>query len=75
MPALAKGDAPVLLRAAHTIKGSSGNFGATHFAKLAQGIETDAKAANFPAAAAAVPGLKAEYARVTAALTKIAGGT
>ena len=71
----ASGDAPGLMRAAHTIKGSSGNFGASRLAKLAQEIETHAKAANLPAAAAVVPEFKAEYAKVAAALTQISRGT
>jgi len=73
--ALAGNDGPLLIRAAHTIKGSSGNFGATGLARLAQEIEAHGKTGSFAAAAAALPGFKAEYARVNAALTALAGGT
>jgi HPt (histidine-containing phosphotransfer) domain-containing protein len=70
--ALVRGDAPALMRAAHTIKGSSSNFGATRFAQLAQEIERLAKAANCPAAAPLLPELKSEYALVVQALKEIA---
>ena len=73
--ALAKGDAAIVVRAAHTIKGSSGNFGASALAKLAQEIESQGKAGNLPAAAVALPAFKAEFARVNTALTAIASGT
>ena len=73
--ALAKSDGTLLTRAAHSIKGSSGNFGASTLAKLAQEIEGHGKTGNFAAAAAALPGFKAEFARVKEALTKLAGGT
>ncbi|MDB6115075.1 MAG: Hpt domain protein [Lacunisphaera sp.] len=72
---LAKGDTAAAMRAAHTIKGSSGNFGASRLAKLAQEVEAHAKAGNLPAATAAVPAFKAEYAKVAAALTQISQGT
>jgi HPt (histidine-containing phosphotransfer) domain-containing protein len=72
--ALTKSDGPMLVRAAHTIKGSSGNFGAAQFARLALDIEAHGKAGNFAAAAAVVPGLTAEFARVRAALRQLTGG-
>lgn len=72
--ALTKSDGPTLVRAAHTIKGSSGNFGATHLARLALDIEAHGKAGDLAAAAAAVPALKAEYARVREALRQLTGG-
>jgi len=73
--ALARQDAPTVTRAAHTIKGSSSNFGARELARLALEIELSGKAANLAAAAAAAPGLKAEYQRVAEALTQISSGT
>lgn len=73
--ALGQSDGTLLTRAAHSIKGSSGNFGAATLAKLAQEIEGHGKTGNFAAAAAALPGFKAEFARVKEALTKLAGGT
>jgi len=73
--ALAKRDGQLLVRAAHTIKGSSGNFGATTLARLAQEIEACGKSANFAGAVAALPAFKAEYVRVNAALSQLAAGT
>ena len=73
--ALVQQDAPAVTRAAHTLKGSSSNFGAGQLTQLAQAIEAYGKAANLSAAAAAVPELKAEYARVAQTLTLIAAGT
>jgi HPt (histidine-containing phosphotransfer) domain-containing protein len=73
--ALAKGDAPALMRAAHSIKGSSSNFGATKFAHLAHAIELHAKAANCTAATPVLPALKSEYALVAQALKQIINGT
>jgi len=73
--ALASQDAAKVTRAAHTIKGSSGNFGAAEFARLAYGIEMHGKANELASATVALPGLKAEYARVAEALNKLAGGT
>ncbi|MDI1251155.1 MAG: Hpt domain-containing protein [Lacunisphaera sp.] len=72
--ALAHNDGPTLIRAAHTIKGSSGNFGAARFARLALDIEAHGKAGDLTAAAAIVPGLKAEFAQVRAALLLLTGG-
>jgi HPt (histidine-containing phosphotransfer) domain-containing protein len=72
--ALARQDAATATRAAHTIKGSSSNFGATLFAQLALAIEAHSKAGDLAAATAALPGLKAEFARVHEALNKLADG-
>ena len=73
--ALASGDAPTFTRAAHTIKGSSSNFGAGRVSKLAQEIELQGKSGNLTAAAGACDGLKAEYGLVAQALTQIVRGT
>jgi HPt (histidine-containing phosphotransfer) domain-containing protein len=69
--ALARGDANTLVRAAHTIKGSSGNFGARTFARLAWEIESHAKTSNFTAAAEIFPAFKNEYAKVVGALEEL----
>jgi len=66
--ALAAQDAALLTRAAHTIKGSCSNFGATDLAHLALEMEKQGKAADFPGAAGALPALQAEFTRVHAAL-------
>jgi HPt (histidine-containing phosphotransfer) domain-containing protein len=71
--ALARQDTTLVVRSAHTIKGSSGNFGAVEFARLAQQIEAHGKANNLAAAAAALPEFKARYAEVVAALQQLAG--
>ncbi|SDS52910.1 Hpt domain-containing protein [Opitutus sp. GAS368] len=71
--ALAKADASLVIRAAHSIKGSSGNFGAQEFARIAQEIESHAKANNLAAASAALPELKLHFARVVEALKQLAG--
>lgn len=72
--ALAQQDGPTLIRAAHTIKGSSGNFGATQLARLALEVESHGKAGRLADAAAALPRLKEEFARVAAALRELAAG-
>ena len=66
--ALATQDAALLIRAAHTIKGSCSNFGAAHLASLALEMEKQGKAAAFADASAAVPALLAEFGRVREAL-------
>jgi HPt (histidine-containing phosphotransfer) domain-containing protein len=66
--ALAKQDAVLLTRAAHTIKGSSSNFGAAGLVKVALEMEHQGKKADFAGATAALPGLKAEFALVAEAL-------
>ena len=71
--ALARQDAAVMTRAAHTIKGSSGNFGAEQFARLAKDIESAGKAGNIPAAAALIPELERQFEKVAAALKQLAG--
>ena len=73
--ALAKGDAHAMMCAAHTIKGSSSNFGATRLAHLAQEIEFHGKAGNCGPVPSLLPGLKAEFAVVVQALKQIGGGT
>ncbi len=69
---ISEGDANTLMRAAHTIKGSAGNFGARNFVRLAMEIEHHAKASNLTAASALLPALKSEYERVDQALKQIA---
>ena len=71
--ALARQDAASLVRPAHSIKGSSGNFGAHRFAKLAEDIEQQGKAGDLAAAVATYPTLQSEYARVTEVLNRVAG--
>jgi histidine phosphotransfer protein HptB len=68
--ALASGDAAIVTRSAHSIKGSSSNFGALRLSYLAHQIELQGKAANL--VAVNVAELKGEYTRVAEALTRIA---
>jgi HPt (histidine-containing phosphotransfer) domain-containing protein len=65
--ALAAGDGVTVSRLAHSIKGSSGNFGANHLAQLAHELELAAPLGG--ATVANVKALQAEYGRVAAALT------
>lgn len=69
--ALARGDAVVATRAAHTIKGSSSNFGATRLAHQAQLIEAQCKAGDCASALPLVPALKSELLRVTGELKRL----
>lgn len=71
--ALARQDATIVVRAAHTIKGSSGNFGAEDFASLAKQIESAGKANNLAAAAALMPEFKRRFDQVAVALKALAG--
>ncbi len=70
--ALASQDAPAFARAAHTIKGSSSNFGAGRLSKLALEIELQGKSGKLPASNESCVRLKAEYDLVAAALAPIA---
>jgi HPt (histidine-containing phosphotransfer) domain-containing protein len=63
--ALATADANLLLRAAHTIKGSCCHFGAAELMRVSQIIEAQGKASDFSGAVATVPALKAAYAAVS----------
>lgn len=66
--ALATKDAALLSRAAHTVKGSCGNFGAAALSKVALEMEHQGKAASFAAAEATFPTMRAEFALVADAL-------
>ncbi len=66
--ALARGDAPALQRAAHTLKGSSASLGATALAALCQEIETRARADTLTGAADLLTQAEGEFARVRDAL-------
>ncbi len=69
--ALNKKDIPVFTRAAHTIKGSSSNFGATKLTKLAHELEMQGKSDNLAESPASVAKLNLEYALVAETLLKI----
>jgi HPt (histidine-containing phosphotransfer) domain-containing protein len=66
--ALAARDSRTLTRAAHSIKGSAGNFGAERLSRVAQEIEAAAKENNFALAAEHAPALHREFAAAEALL-------
>lgn len=68
---LAAGDAVTLTRAAHSIKGSSGNFGAATLSGLAQSIEQAGKSASLGEVATLLPTLRDEFDRVRTALEQV----
>jgi len=72
--ALTTQDAAIVMRAAHSIKGSSGNFGANRLAQLAAEIEQQGKLGNLADSPGCCARLKADYALVAAALTRISQG-
>jgi HPt (histidine-containing phosphotransfer) domain-containing protein len=72
--ALASGDASVATRAAHTMKGSSGNFGAEALMQVAKEAELAAKAGDLAAASKLVPELKRRFEIVAVALKQVVAG-
>lgn len=66
--ALATQDAVLLTRAAHTIKGSCSNFGATQLKQISHEMEMQGKAGSFAEAAASLVTLRAEFALVAETL-------
>jgi len=66
--ALATGNVPLATRAAHSIKGSAGNFGASGLAAVALEMETAAKAGQLAAVAARQSALAQQFALVRDAL-------
>jgi CheY-like chemotaxis protein len=67
--ALAAGDAARLSGAAHSLKGSCGNFGAKHLAKLCDTLEHTAPGEGADAASGLLTSIEEEYRRVHAALS------
>lgn len=68
---LEQANAPLVMRAAHSIKGSAGNFGATTLANAAYEIEQAARVSNLAAAAAGRPRLLEQFERVRTALDAV----
>ena len=66
--AIATSDAPLLMRAAHTIKGSCSNFGAVELMRVSQIMESQGKVSDLSGAIATLPALKAAYTAVSADL-------
>ena len=71
---LAHADAVGVARAAHTIKGSSSNFGAKRLANAAHEVEMHGKTGNLPAAGAGVPPLRSEFDLVAVQLQQVLAG-
>jgi HPt (histidine-containing phosphotransfer) domain-containing protein len=69
--ALASKDAVLLTRAAHTIKGSCSNFGATSLREISHAMEMQGKASDFATAATSLVTLRAAFADVTVALNQV----
>ncbi len=69
--AVAEKDARKLTLAAHSLKGSSSNFGANQLRLLSEELEQLGRQSALDGVAALVPPLKAEYARVEAELTAL----
>jgi len=65
---VAHGDAVRLAKVAHGLKGAASNFGAKHFRTVAEQLEHAAKNGDLAPVPAACTELRAEYARILAAL-------
>jgi len=68
---LAAGDAPKFSRAAHSIKGSSGNLGALALREVAGQLEQRSQQAGLGDVAGLVASLKVEYVRAESELKKL----
>jgi len=66
------GDAKLVARAAHSLKGSSGNFGATRLQEISRRIEDLANQGDLAGAAGHIAALEAECAVVARAMEKLA---
>ncbi|MCX6032717.1 MAG: Hpt domain-containing protein [Chloroflexi bacterium] len=71
--ALATDDAPTLRRAAHTLKGGSGMYGATNLADICRKLEDSAREGVLAGAAERIAEIGAEFERVRAALEREVG--
>ena len=65
---IARKDTKLVARAAHSLKGSSGNFGAARLQEASKEIEQFANEEQLGEAAAMLPQLEAEYQKVAEAL-------
>ncbi len=71
---LAAGDVPKFTRAAHSIKGSAANLGATALRGVAEKLEHQSRTHGLVGVAPLVDEITAEFARTEAELKKIAAG-
>jgi CheY-like chemotaxis protein/HPt (histidine-containing phosphotransfer) domain-containing protein len=69
--AAASGDAAAQIAPAHTLKSSSANIGATALSELARGIEQAARAGVATGPAEIAAGIRPEYERVAAELSRL----
>lgn len=70
---LAAGDAPTFTRAAHSIKGSSSNLGATALRTVAAALEEHARRHGLAGVGPLIEPVKTEFARAQAALKTLSG--
>jgi HPt (histidine-containing phosphotransfer) domain-containing protein len=71
--AAAAGDAGRVADLAHTVKGSSANFGAADLVDLCRDLELRSRGGDLDGWAASLDAIQAEYARVCAALDRERG--
>jgi HPt (histidine-containing phosphotransfer) domain-containing protein len=71
--ALGAGDAVGLQRAAHSLKGSSGNIGAHALYEAARRLDEIGKAGDLAAAVPAIDALAGEYGKVEAEIRRLLG--
>ena len=69
---VAQGDAAGAFEAAHTLKGVVGNLSMTGLFRQVSALVEDLRQGDFPAAAARMPALQAQYDAVIAALNALA---
>jgi HPt (histidine-containing phosphotransfer) domain-containing protein len=67
------GDAVALQRAAHSLKGSSGNIGARHMFDICKQLDERARAGDFNGARHLLDSLEDEYGRVEAEIQRLLG--
>jgi HPt (histidine-containing phosphotransfer) domain-containing protein len=72
--AAAAGDAPAIVRPAHTLKSSSATVGALALADLCRELEADGRAGSVPDAADRAAAAAQAFADVRAALLELRGG-
>lgn len=70
--AFAAGDAPKLMRAAHSLKGSSGNFGAARLQALCAQVELQARAGQLDGLSPLVERVEREYGLLAEQLQALA---
>ena len=73
--AVASGDTDGVERAAHTLKGSSGNMGARRMSEIASGLQDAGTSGDLSGAESLLGDLESEYARVKPALQALKEGT